>query len=146
MIPFFRDLFDYHHQTNQRLADQLIEHEVRLTDRSIPLFSHMINAHQIWNARILDLVPLGVFQVHSLKDCKALDGENFDKSLQILDSFDLSQPCFYTNSKGQTFENSIRDILFHATNHMTHHRGQLISDLRQNGMTSIVTDYIFYKR
>lgn len=146
MKSFFIDLFDYHHQTNQRLADQLIEHKKQLTSRSIPLFSHAINAHQIWNARILDQKPLGVFDVHSLPACKILDEHNYKASNRILETVDLKSSLPYTNSKGETFQNTIRDILFHATNHLTHHRGQLISDLREQGIAPIVTDYIFYKR
>ncbi|SMD34598.1 Uncharacterized damage-inducible protein DinB (forms a four-helix bundle) [Reichenbachiella faecimaris] len=146
MKPFFQNLFEFHHHTNQQLADQLIAHENQLTERSIPLFSHNINAHQIWNARILGKQPLDVFQVHSLVACKAMDQTNFTDSLKIIKAFDLDLKLTYTNSKKQTFNNSIRDILFHVTNHHTHHRGQIISDLRQNGIPPIATDYIFYSR
>ena len=40
-----------------------------LPNRTIPLISHAINAHQIWNARITKSQELGVHQVHSLKIC-----------------------------------------------------------------------------
>jgi uncharacterized damage-inducible protein DinB len=42
--------------------------------------------------------------------------------------------------------NSIQQILFHVANHFSHHKGQIISDLRQSGIDPIVIDYIFYKR
>ncbi|MBL7865765.1 MAG: damage-inducible protein DinB, partial [Cyclobacteriaceae bacterium] len=52
----------------------------------------------------------------------------------------------YTNTKGQSFSNTVRDILFHVANHTTHHRGQIISDFRQSGIQPLVTDFIFYIR
>ena len=51
-----------------------------------------------------------------------------------------------TNSKGETFSNKIKDILFHIINHSTYHRAQIATDLKQNGIEPINTDYIFYKR
>ena len=112
----------------------------------IPLFSHSINAHQIWNARITGKEELGVHQVHSLHKCARLDNENYLDTLKILEERELEDHIAYSNSKGVKFNNSIRDVLFHIANHFSHHKGQIISDLRQSGIEPIVTDYIFYKR
>ena len=71
---------------------------------------------------------------------------NYEHSLHILDKFDLTATMSYTNSKGQTFSNSIRDILFHVINHSTYHRAQIATEFKQNGLEPLVTDYIFYKR
>ncbi|MBK6266074.1 damage-inducible protein DinB [Marivirga sp. S37H4] len=146
MKEFFVDIFEYHHHFNQKLADLLIENVSQLSDRTIPLFSHSINAHQIWNSRIINSKPLGVHQVHTLEKCKILDKANFEETLKILSEQDLQKNINYQNSKGEKFEKSMQHILFHIANHFSHHRGQIISDLRQNGIEPIVTDYIFYKR
>ncbi len=146
MKDFFRDIFEYHHYFNQKLAEQLIEHEDQLTERTIPLFSHSINAQQIWNSRITKEEQFGVHQLHSLEECRQLDKENFRKTLDILRNRELDEVIKYRNSKGDEFQNSIQEILFHIANHFTHHKGQIISDLRQRGIAPIVTDYIFYKR
>ena len=146
MKDFFKDIFEYHHHFNQKLAGQLTEHEDRLTERTIPLFSHSINAQQIWNSRITNEEQLGVHQVHNLEECRQLDKENFQKTLKVLEERDLEEVISYRNSKGAEFQNTIREILFHIANHFTHHKGQIISDLRQQGISPIVTDYIFYKR
>ena len=146
MKELFKDVFEYHHHFNQKLTEQLIENENRLTERSIPLFSHIVNAQQIWNARITNEKQLGVHQLHSLLECKRIDTENYGNVLKILDERELGEKVTYTNSKGAEFKNSIREILFHVANHSTHHKGQIISDLRQRGIDPIITDYIFYKR
>jgi uncharacterized damage-inducible protein DinB len=52
----------------------------------------------------------------------------------------------YTNTKGQTFENSVRDILFHVANHTTHHRGQIVAAVRQVGGEPFASDFILFAR
>ena len=146
MVDLFKDIFEYHHYMNQKLVDQLIENEAAISDRSIPLFSHMINAHHIWNARILQTQSVGVNDIRSLPENKEMDKQNVLNSLKIVNGPDLDRVITYRTSRGDELRNSIRDILFHIANHHTHHRGQIISDLRLNGIAPIVTDYIFYKR
>ena len=146
MKEFFEDIFAYHHYFNQKLADIFIENYGKLSDRTIPLFSHTINAHQIWNSRILIKSSLGVHQLHTLDACKNFDDSNYSDTLSILAEYDLSQRVNYVNSKGGAYEHSIQEILFHICNHFTHHKGQLISDLRLSGIEPPITDYIFYKK
>ena len=119
---------------------------MKLPERTIPLFCHSINAQQIWNARITAEKEFGVLQLHSLDECKQIDHENYKNVLKILNERALDEIVIYRNSKGAEFKNSIQQILFHVANHFSHHKGQIISDLRQSGITPIITDYIFYKR
>lgn len=126
--------------------EQLAGIESKLPERVIPLLSHSINAHQIWNARITNKEKLKVHQVHDLQECKRIDDDNYNSTIEILKDRELDEIITYQNSKGVDFNNSIREILFHISNHFSHHRGQIISDIRQIGIDPIVTDYIFYKR
>ena len=146
MNDLIKDIFDYHHHFNQKVIDQLLEIHAKLPARSLPLFSHLLNAHQIWNARITDTTPFGVHQEHSIEAFKKIDHNNYSNTLHILKNFDLKTTIHYSNSKGVGYSNTIQDILFHIANHTTHHRGQLVSDIRQSGFDPIATDYIFYKR
>lgn len=146
MKDFFIDIYKYHNHFNQKLADLFIKNSEKISNRTIPLFSHSINAHQIWNSRILNTESLGVHQVHSLEKCKEIDLQNYNETHKIISDFDLDMNINYKNSKGREFRNSIQQILFHVANHFTHHKGQIISDLRQNGIEPLITDYIFYKR
>ena len=89
---------------------------------------------------------MGVHQLHSLEECAVIDNENYQETLKILDERGLEEVIIYKNSKGTEFDNTIQQILFHIANHFSHHKGQIISDIRQGGIDPIVTDYIFYKR
>jgi uncharacterized damage-inducible protein DinB len=147
MKPFFKELFEYSNHFNQKLADIFNESPDKTSEKAIKLFNHLLNAHQIWNNRIEPKqTPSGVWELNSVQDLKNIDNSNYEQTLFILDNFDLNTPIEYTNSKGDTFSNNIRDIYFHVINHSTHHRGQIASEFRQYGLNPLVSDYIFYKR
>lgn len=147
MKYFFKELFEYSNHFNQKLADVFNESSDKTSENAIKLFNHLLNAHQIWNNRIEPKQPLfNVWGLNPVQDLKNIDKVNYEQTLLILDSFDLNTRINYTNSKGQAFNNSIRDIYFHVINHSTHHRAQIATDFRQNGLEPLITDYIFYKR
>lgn len=59
----------------------------------------------------------------------------------------LSSLYSYTNMKGEPFRDSVEDSLFHVVNHSTYHRGQIITMLREAGVTKVAgTDLIHYLR
>jgi uncharacterized damage-inducible protein DinB len=146
MEKCFKDIFEYHHYTNQKLIQLLVKNETQLTERIVYLLSHSLNAHQIWNARITKSKTVGVHDLHELSECAQMDKENFREILLILNHSDLSQKVSYQNSKGDTFQNSVQEILFHISNHFSHHRGQIATALREQNIQPPATDYIFYKR
>lgn len=147
MKQFFKELFEYSYHFNQRLADIFNDNPDKTSEKGIKLYNHILNAHQIWNNRIEPKQKgFGVWDIHPIQDCKNIDKMNYEHSLLILDKFDLNETNYYTNTKGQTFSNSNRDIFFHVINHSTYHRGQIATEFRQNGLDPLVTDYIFYKR
>ncbi len=145
MKDFFKELFNYGHHFNQQLIGILIENKDKAPERSILLINHMINAHQVWNSRILGEPSFGVWEMHPNAELLQLEKDNHSKTMAIIDSVDLSKIVDYKNSAGNPFSNSVRDLLFHVVNHSTYHRGQIASDCRQHEATVISTDYIFYK-
>jgi len=147
MKQFFKELFEYGHHFNQKLFGVISDNPDKTSEKAVKLFNHVLNAHQIWNNRIDPKQPtFGVWELHTVSDLKIIDQTNYEQTLQILDKFDLTEIINYANSKGQTFSNSIRDILFHVINHSTYHRGQIATEFRQHGLEPLVTDYIAYKR
>jgi uncharacterized damage-inducible protein DinB len=148
MKLFFKELFDYSHHFNQELAKTFAGNTDKISENAVKLHSHILNAHQIWNNRIepKQSPPFGVWELHSVKEFKSIDRANYQQTLQILDSFDLTDAIKYSNTKGQSFYNSIGDILFHIINHSTYHRAQIATDFKQSGREPLVTDYILYKR
>ncbi|UZR95208.1 DinB family protein [Chondrinema litorale] len=147
MEEFFKGLFTYSHYFNQKIAEVILANNAKMPTRSLELFSHMVNAHHIWNCRIMGANPqVKVWSMHPLEELMAMDNENYKISLDILTETELNTSISYSNSKGNQFANSVQDILFHVNNHSTHHRGQIVMLMRQQDIEPPVTDYIFYKR
>jgi uncharacterized damage-inducible protein DinB len=147
MKSFFRDLFEYSHHFNQELAVIFSESPDKPSEKAVQLFNHLLNAHQIWNNRIEPKqLPFGVWQLNPTQEFENINSANYEQTLYILDNFDLNTTVGYTNSKGDTFSNNIRDIYFHVINHSTYHRAQIATEFRQYGLNPLVSDYIFYKR
>lgn len=147
MKPFFEELFRYNQHCNQQLAS-IFEQERKKTDaKSVALFSHLLNAHHIWNSRILERkTDYGVWDNHAINAFAAIDRLNHEETWGILAAFDLANKITYQTTTGTPFVNTVRDTLFHVVNHATYHRGQLALLFRQNGIEPLVSDYIRYKQ
>lgn len=116
--------------------------------KSISLFSHILNTHHIWNARLIDKKPkYDLWQSHAIENWEDIHYENQRTSFEIVtNTTDFEKRIDYENSKGRLYANTLSDVLFHINNHSTHHRGQILMDFRNNGITPSSLDYIFYKR
>ncbi len=67
--------------------------------------------------------------------------------IQKMDESGENVKVNYSNIKGEVFSTSVADIVTHCINHSTFHRGQIITILRQTGITELIsTDYINYIR
>ncbi|HCA09785.1 DinB family protein [Chryseobacterium sp.] len=140
------DLFEYTHHFNREMIKVISENITKVDEKTISLINHTLNAQQIWNSRILGEESFEVWQINPLESLEEINHQNLKKSIDIIQKSDLDKKVEYQNSKGTKFENSIFEMLFHAINHSTYHRGQLNSLLKQNGIDPLLTDYIFYKR
>ena len=59
----------------------------------------------------------------------------------------LSELFTYKNVEGKTFTNPMWESVHHCMNHSTYHRGQIVTMLRQLGITNIPsTDFISFCR
>ena len=146
MKHFFKELFQYSTFFNRQLIDKMIQKQDQLSEKSLKVMSHMLNAHHVWNARIENKKSLfGIWQIHTIEELMEIELSNSEMSLAILEKYDLDEIIHYTNTTGIKFENSVRDILFHVINHTTYHRGQIATDFRQNNIEPILTEYIYYK-
>ncbi len=146
MENFLKELFEYNHVSNQKLIERLSDNRHGLSERAVQLINHMLNAHQIWNARIQQGTTFQVWQLNQWDALALIDQDNYKKSLQILENVDLEEVIAYSTSTRAKYSNKVRDILFHVVNHSTYHRGQLAMDMRRSGIEPLSTDYIFYKR
>lgn len=144
---FFKELFEYNHRMNSRLCEVLRGVSAGAIPNAERLFSHVLNAHQIWNNRIDRTEPdFGVWEILPPEKYVDINDANYARTLRILETLDPNETRTYKNSKGSEFTNVIRDVLFHIINHSTHHRGQIAAELRRGGNEPPASDYIFYKR
>lgn len=142
----FQDYLEYNQHFNQLLIENFIDNNLIWDEKSKNLLNHILNAHQIWNARILNQNKFEVWQINSNNKLLNINSENLINSSKILDEREPDEIITYQNSKGITFENSIQEIFFHFINHSTYHRGQIAMLMKEVGLEPLNTDYIFYKR
>ncbi|MDF2552500.1 MAG: damage-inducible protein DinB [Chryseobacterium sp.] len=140
------DLFEYTYHFNKEMIKTISENISKADEKAISLINHTLNAQQIWNSRILNEKSFEVWQINPFESLNEINHQNYLKSIGIIKNSDFDKRIEYHNSRGAKFENTVFEILFHAVNHSTYHRGQINSLLKQNGIKPILTDYIFYKR
>ena len=147
MKPFFNQLFDYNFYFNKKLIEEYGNAD-NLPERSIALFSHILNVHHLWNARLLDSTSkYDAFQLHDPSLWADIHYENQRNSFEVvIQTEDFDKRVDYQNEEGRLFITTVKDILFHIINHSTHHRGQISANFRDNGLEPIPMDYIEYKR
>lgn len=140
------DLFEYTYHFNKEIIQIIAENLKEIDEKTIGLINHTLNAQQIWNSRILGGISFEVWQINPFENLDNINQQNFNRSIEIVEKYDVDQSVQYENSKGTKFENTVFEMLFQAINHSTYHRGQINSLLKKNGIEPVLTDYIFYKR
>jgi len=147
MKAFLQELFVYTHDCHQQLIGAFHAHADGVSPRAIEIWNHILNAHHVWNHRIMGQKSIfQVWELHDLKEYAEIEKENNQLTMQILETHDLDQVITYQTTKGDTFKNTVQDILFHVINHSSYHRGQIAIEFRKSGIEPLVSDYILYKR
>lgn len=147
MKTFFKELFEYNYHVNQQLWDVFNTNADKTSEKALKLYNHILNGHQIWNNRIEARgAASGIWDMHTNQDCRAIDKANYEHTLFIIDRFDLNDTIRHAKIKGKPFSRKVCEILFHVINHSTYHRGQIATEFRQNGLTPLMTDFIFHER
>lgn len=147
MKSFFKDKLEYNFTSNKSVLQILEEQPETYTKRVQKLLSHTLNAHAIWNQRILQKEDqIGIWATYQISELQHANNENQTISLAIVSEIDLAKEISYTNSQNKKYTNRVADILYHIINHSTYHRGQLVTELKNLGAPPITTDFIFFKR
>lgn len=141
-----KSLLVYNRHFNQAYIKHMEAQKV-LDERSISLLSHIINAQHIWNARMKgEDLPMKPWEVHELEDMERLNEVAYMESMRLMKAMSPVQEIDYSNTRGESYTNSLQDVMLHITNHGTYHRGQLAARLKEIGVDAIPSDYIKYKR
>lgn len=112
----------------------------------------------IWDAEYIWLKRLQGYSINEWPS-KMMDKEGFSTNLFLQNTSNLNdyigdksndyflKTCEYSNMKGEKFSTMPNEIVAHLINHSTYHRGQLVTMLRQVGISQIPsTDFINYLR
>jgi uncharacterized damage-inducible protein DinB len=117
----------------------------RAPSRSLRWIAHIVGAEYLWLARLRrhdEILP--VWPELDLDAC----GERIDELSRLWPEYledaheSLTERVPYTNSKGETWTNTVEEILTHVVIHSAYHRGQIASDVRASSGVPAYTDYI----
>lgn len=141
---FFKELFEYNLHYNKKLAKSFLANHGIISSESEKLFSHIINAHEIWISRIQGKPQkYKVWDIHKVIEYEEIIEKIQEKTNYVLETCSFNELIPFPKGKSQK---RISDVLFHIINHSTYHRGQIAMDFRINGIEPIATDYIIYKK
>jgi uncharacterized damage-inducible protein DinB len=123
----------------------------RTTPEALRWFAHVVAVERVWHLRVRgeDWRTQKVWPEMTLDECAAMARANaamLDEWVAALDAKELARAVTYTNSAGNTFSDSVGDILLHVALHGAHHRGQIAASLRAAGAAPPAVDYILLVR
>ncbi len=142
-------LFQYNNWATKE-SIQSIKLLPELSDRINSLISHLVAAQEIWFNRTIDkktdLTPWELYSIDECSEKSDLITVRWINFLEHTSDEGLNKIIHYSNTKGNKFENSVKDILNHIINHSTYHRAQIALLVKEAGGKPAVTDYIVYAR
>lgn len=148
-VEHFIHLFKYNDWATERTAKS-IESTQKIIPDAIRLLSHIISSQYVWLGRITgEKNDLAIWDNFTIEECFKLSVEITSKWINLFEGKNnefLEKRIQYKNSKGDDFENSLKDIITHILNHSTYHRAQIAQIVRRADGQPAVTDYIVYQR
>ncbi len=149
MVEHFIHLFKFSDWATERTAES-IRSTQKITPDAIKLLSHIISAQYVWLSRITgEKNNMTVWDNFTIEECFTLSVEATSKWINLLEGKNnefLEKRIKYKNTKGDEFENSLKDIITHVLNHSTYHRAQIAQIVKRAEGIPAVTDYIVYQR
>jgi uncharacterized damage-inducible protein DinB len=147
MKNYLIDTFKFNDSANLKLLNKIFE----LTDKmeSIKFFSHLINSQYKWMARILQdpnasqmswwdpVYKESELQMEWTKSLKL-----WIEYLQSRSEEELNTEVTFTGFDGGKWAATPKDIALQLNYHSIHHRAQIQTMIRQQGLTPDFVDYI----
>ena len=144
-----RRLFEYDRWANRQVAEALAK-SPSAPPKSVRWTAHIVGAEAIWLARLKhEPAPLPVWPEFVAADLRRqLDivDRGWQELVDGLSETVVESKCEYVNSKGESFADSVEDILRHVVMHSAYHRGQIAADMRAGGLEPVYTDFIHAAR
>jgi uncharacterized damage-inducible protein DinB len=149
VIEHYLHLFKYNLWATELSANSILAADKILPD-AVKLLSHIVSSQQVWLDRIIGeqsgITPWDNFTV---EECLVKSVDFTSEWINLLegkrDNY-LDKRIEYKYTKGERFENSIKDIITHLINHSTYHRAQIAQIVKRANGAPAITDYILYQR
>ncbi|MHB1653813.1 MAG: DinB family protein [Desulfitobacteriaceae bacterium] len=140
-----KELYDYNDWANQQLLDVVgkFEPEDFTRDLSSSFKSirdtmvHILRAEELWLSRWMGEKGRGLISPDDFPTHLSLIGpwntfrDQIKNFLSSLSDEDLLEEISYKNIKGIVYSTELWKQMLHVTNHSTHHRGQVVTMIRQ---------------
>jgi uncharacterized damage-inducible protein DinB len=115
--------------------------------KAVSYFAHILATERLWCARLQGVSTDGfeVWPRWNIEQCEREMPELtglWDRFLSPLTEDTLREAISYRNTKGETWRNSVGDVLAHVIIHSAYHRGQIAAEVRRFGGEPAHTDYI----
>jgi uncharacterized damage-inducible protein DinB len=145
MLDQLRRFFRYDHWANCEVISSF-HAAASPPARSVKLMAHVLGTEYTWFSRLVQQKPqLAVWPELTIAECE----EHIEKLKQTWSDYlaaigqtGLATTVTYKNSKGESWESSVEDILLHIVFHSAYHRGQIATDMRAAGFIPAYTDFI----
>jgi uncharacterized damage-inducible protein DinB len=156
----FLELFAYNAWANRmifdvvaKLPDDTYQHDLKSSHGGIHgTLAHIVWAEHLWLNRWLEKPNPAVAQgkdLHSVAEVRArweeVEAERGTFLAQLGDDR-LDETRTVTPSTGGEYRHSFQQMFRHTVDHSSYHRGQVVTLLRQVGVTPPVTGLIFFYR
>jgi uncharacterized damage-inducible protein DinB len=148
MKEYFIRLFNYDTHTNLLMTEMIVN--AGNPEKPVQLMAHLLASQQVWLTRCKGESFTGALWPDWKVDTFVKTIEDNSKCwldfLNILNPADFEKIISYKNFRGDSWNDTLSDILAHVVNHGTHHRAQAGQHLKLGGAELPFTDYIFYVR
>ena len=133
-----------------KLDPEQLSRDMSVSHRSVlDTLCHIHFGDRIWYARVVDPkeapTPANLAPAELTEQWSRIQNLWLEWASNLTDA-DASRVISYKTLKGDPFENTIEQIVWHVVNHATLHRGQVMAMLRQFGVAPPATDVIGFYR
>lgn len=143
-------MFKYDTWANRAMFESLQRAGGSVPPRAVEIMSHIAAVQDLWHARIQQLKKrVEVWPKLTLDRCDEYIAECAKLCptlLESLTSAELDRQVDYVNSLGESWSNTVGDILHHVIMHGVYHRGQIATHMRNAKLEPAQTDFILAVR
>ena len=147
-IEHLRHLFAYNDWANRRTIASL---RAQASEKARRILAHLLITETEYFERLYgkDSTNFDFWPDLTIDECSRIARENHERFERLLEQFDdegLGMKAAYRTSEGVPHENTYRELLTHVLMHSATHRGNIVLQMRGEGLEPPKVDYVIYLR